>query len=77
LPAVGPKFIDLAASLTMGYSIQNFIVQVLFKTTTNDKFQKVVFWVYFAGALIYTYISYAAYAIINRSPRTPEPQTIS
>lgn len=26
LPAIGPKFIDLAASLTMGYSIQSFII---------------------------------------------------
>lgn len=66
LPAAGPKFIDLAASLIMGYSIQNFIVQVLFKTTTNDKFHKVVAWVYIAGTLVYTYISYGAYAIINR-----------
>jgi len=61
----------------MGYAIQNVMVQVLFKTTTNDRFQRVVFWVYIAGFFIYTYISYAAYAIINRTPRNPEPQTIS
>lgn len=69
LPPTGPRYIDLAASLIMGYSIHDFVVQILFKTTTNDKFKKVVFMVYIAGTIIYTYISYGAYAIINRKPR--------
>jgi hypothetical protein len=77
LPPVGYKFIDLAASLTMGYSIQNFMVEVLIKTTTNDKFKRVIFWVYIAGGLVYTYISFGAFAIINRKPRIDDPQTIS
>jgi hypothetical protein len=50
----------------MGYSIHDFVVQVLFKTTTNDKFIKVVGMVYVAGTIIYTFISYGAYAILNR-----------
>lgn len=69
LPPTGPKYIDLAASLIMGYSIHDFVVQVLFKTTTNDKFIKVVGLVYVAGTIIYTFISYGAYAILNREPR--------
>lgn len=66
LPPTGPKFIDLAASLIMGYSIHDFVVQILFKTTTNNNFGRVVKMVYVAGTLIYTFISYAAIAIINR-----------
>ena len=77
LPPTGPKYTDLAASLMMGYSIHDFVVQVLFKTTTNDKFQKVVKMVYVAGTIIYTFITYGAYAIINRHPRDDDPQTIS
>lgn len=38
LPPTGPKFADLAASLIMGYAIHDFVVQVLFRTTTIDKF---------------------------------------
>lgn len=66
LSATGPKYIDLAASLIMGYSIHDFVVQVLFKTTTNDKFKKIIKLVYIAGTLIYTFISFSAYAIVNR-----------
>lgn len=77
IPPVGPRFIDLGASLIMGYSIHDFVVQVLFKTTTYDKFRRVIAMVYIAGTLIYTYITYACYAIVNRQPRTTDPQTIS
>lgn len=65
----GPKYIDLAASLIMGYSVHDFVTQVLLKTTTKDKFFKVVTIVYILGTLIYTFISYGAYAILNRDPR--------
>jgi hypothetical protein len=61
----------------MGYSIHDFVVQVLFKTTTSDKFTKVVGMVYIAGTLIYTFISYGAYAILNRHPRNDQAETIS
>lgn len=66
LPPTGPNYIELASSLIMGYSIHNNVAQVLLLTTTNDKFVKIVFWVYFSGFLIYTFITYGAYAIINR-----------
>lgn len=69
LPRTGSKFVDLAASLTMGYSIQNFFVEVLLRTTTNNNFKKIIFWVFVVGAIVYTYISFGAYAIINRKPR--------
>lgn len=71
LPAVGPKYVDLGASLMMGYSIHGFYIQYLFKTTTKDKFTKILIAVFIAGFLIYTFISYSGYAIINREPRTP------
>lgn len=61
----------------MGYSVHDFVIQVLYKTTTNDKFKGVISAVYIAGTVIYTFISYAGYTIINRQPRVPEPETIS
>lgn len=66
LPPTAPKYIDLGAALMMGYSIHNFFVQVLYKTTTNDKFQKVVLAVYITGILVYTFIAYSGYSVINR-----------
>lgn len=60
----------------MGYSIHDFVVQILFKTTTNNNFGRVVKMVYVAGTLIYTFISYAAIAIINREPRQDQPEAI-
>ena len=69
IPAAGPSFIDLAASLTMGYAIHDFVVQVLLNTTTHDKFPRVVYAVFISGILVYTFITYGAYAVVNREPR--------
>lgn len=77
VPATGPQYSDLAASLIMGYSIHDFVIQVLCKTTTNDKFKKVVKIIYVASILVYTYISFGCYAIVNRHPINDDPQTIS
>ena len=77
LPPTGPQFTELASSLIMGYSIHNMVVQILLKTTTNDRFTKVIFMVYISGFIIYTFIAYGAYAILNREPRVSDPETIS
>ena len=66
VPATGPQFINLAASLTMGYAIHDFVVQILLNTTTHDKFRRVVFAVFVGGIIIYTFISFGAYAVVNR-----------
>lgn len=73
LPSTGPYYTELASSLIMGYSIHNMVVQILLRTTTNNKFVKIVFWVYLSGFLVYTFITYGAYAIINRQPRNSNP----
>lgn len=73
----GPKYIDLAASLIMGFSVHDFVSQVLLQTTTHDKFFKVVTIVYIIGTIIYTFITYGAYAIVNRAPRVEDAETIS
>lgn len=73
LPPTGPYYTELASSLIMGYSIHNMVVQILLRTTTNNKFVKIVFWVYLSGFLVYTFITYGAYAIINRQPRNSNP----
>ena len=63
---MGPKYIELAASLAIGYAIHDFMVQVLVTTTTVDKFKRVIKIVYIGAMLFYTYISLGGFAIINR-----------
>lgn len=75
-PANGPKFIDLAASMNLGYATQDFIVQVLVNTTTANKFRRVIIVVYFAAILFYTYITFGGIAILNRESNVEEPETI-
>ena len=57
----------------MAYSIHNMVIQILFKTTTNDKFNKVIIMVFISGFFIYTFICYGAFAIVNRKPIDSDP----
>lgn len=59
---MGPGFIDLAASLIMGLSTHDVVTQLLLKTTTPDKYTKVVVFVYIIGFTVYTFISYGGYS---------------
>ena len=57
----------------MAYSIHNMVIQILFRTTTNDKFNKVIIMVFISGFFIYTFICYGAFAIVNRKPIDSDP----
>ena len=65
-PSTGPKFMELAASLNIGYAIQDFIVQVLVNTTTANKFRRVIIVVYLSAICFYTYVTFGGIAILNR-----------
>lgn len=75
-PLINSNFIDLGISLTLGYSIHDFVVQVLVRTTTADKFKRVVTIVYFSSIICYTIYSLSGMSLINREPRVDDPETI-
>ena len=62
VPPTGPGFVDLSASLLMGYSVHNIVTQILIQTTTPDKYRRVITIVYIIGIILYTFIVYGAYS---------------
>lgn len=47
----------------MGYAIHDFVAQVLLRTTTHDKYTKVIVWTYVLGTAAYTFITFACFGI--------------
>lgn len=61
VPIVAPQFVDLAAALIMGFSVQSFVDQVLLKNTTPDKYGRCIFAMTIGGILAYIFISYGCF----------------
>ena len=61
VPPVAPQFIDLAAALIMGFSVQSFVDQVLLKNTTPDKYARCVLIMTIGGILAYIFISFGCF----------------
>ena len=59
--STGVGLVDLSASLTMGYAVHDFVSQILLKTTTPDKYNKIVIITYLIGISVYTFISFGCY----------------
>ena len=76
VPLATPNFINLGAALSMAYSVHDVVMQVLLKTTTKDKFTGVVRFVYVAGTIIYTFICFGCFSIVNRTALVSEPDVI-
>ena len=47
----------------MGYAIHDFVAQVLLRTTTHDKYTKVIVWTYLLGTVAYTFITFGCFGI--------------
>ena len=75
VPAVGSQPIELLAALTMAFSVHDVVVQILVKSTSQQYFGKIIKIQFIIGALVYAYIAFGCYAIINR-PAAEGSQTI-
>ena len=75
-PVTGPKYFELISTLTIGYGIQDFVAQILIKTTTADKYRRIILWVYGIGFFLYTIFSLAGFSILNREANVEDPDTI-
>lgn len=51
----------MAASLGMGYAVQNFMIPVLKNNPQKNMHLKLVFFTYVIGILVYTFISYSCF----------------